>query len=70
MRNTRVTRPSVEVGYSSASGAITTDGQTWGDSPRVAGAAFAANTSVVAMRSGRKLIGVGTGGLYSARTTH
>lgn len=70
MKNVRVTKPSIEVGYSSGSQDITTNGQDYGQSPRVAGARYAANAPVIAVRAGRKLIGVGVGGLYPARTTH
>lgn len=70
MKNVRVTKPTVEVGFSSGAQAITSNGQTFGESPRVAGAVYAAGAPVIAVRAGRKLVAVGTGGLYPARTTH
>lgn len=70
MKNVRVTKPSIEVGYSSGNESITTNGQAYEQSPRVAGAAYASNGPVIAVRSGRKLVAVGTGGLYPARTTN
>lgn len=69
MKNVRVTKPSIEVGFSSGNQAITTNGQTWGQSPRVAGAAYVSGVSVIAVRSGRKLVQIGSGGLYAPRTT-
>jgi hypothetical protein len=69
VKNVRVTKPSIEVGYSSGAEAITNNGQAYDQSPRVAGAAYASGAPVIAVRAGRKLIAVGTGGLYPARTT-
>lgn len=69
MKNVRVTKPSIEVGFSSGSGEVSTNGQAYEQTPRVAGAPYAAGAPVIAVRAGRKLVAVGTGGLYPARTT-
>lgn len=70
MKNIRVTKPTIEVGFQSGSRQVSTNGQDYQDSPRVAGAVNGANGPVIAVRAGRKLVSVGSGGLYPARTTH
>ena len=69
MKNPRITKPAIEVGFQSGDRQATVNGQTWDSTNRVAGAQYAANASVIMVRTGRKLVGVGSGGIYPARTT-
>lgn len=70
MKNVRVIKPSIEVGFSSGAQVVSTNGQDYSGTPRVSGAPYANGAPVIAVRAGRKLVAVGTGGLYPARTTH
>lgn len=70
MKNVRVTRPSIEVGFSSGAQEVSSNGQAYEQTPRVSGAPYASGSPVIAVLVGRKLVGVGTGGIYPARTTH
>lgn len=70
MKNVRVTKPSIEVGFSTGAQVVSTNGQAYSGTPRVSGAPYASGSPVIAVRAGRKLVAVGTGGIYPARTTH